>query len=256
MIQSLEYHITDHCNLNCAGCSHFSPLAEHWFVDPKDFEKEWKEVADCGLKIKRIRILGGEPLLHPELGYMLKCIRCLFPDSDINVLTNGTLLKQRKTELLPIFIRNDISITVSWYPGLNLNYKELLNGFPKVEMYDKAGFWNISLHDKADFPKENFYSCFSGSIAKCNYLKDGRIYPCCVIPNLPHFFKYFDEAAAMDFAKIPLEEGSISVKDHTPEEIEKFLNTPTSFCAHCNVQNAKRVHPWKITERKIDEWME
>ena len=172
MITSLEYHITDHCNLNCAGCSHFSPLAEPWYVDPEDFEREWKEVADCGLEIQRIRILGGEPLLHPELGFMLKCVRCLFPKSDINVVTNGILLKQKKSELLPVFIRNNISITVSCYPGLNLDYNELLRGFPKVEMYNKAGFWNISLHESADYSKECFYSCFSGSMAKCNFLKE------------------------------------------------------------------------------------
>ena len=156
MIESLEYHIVDHCNLNCAGCSHFSPLAEHWFVDPEDFEKEWKEVADSGLEIKRIRILGGEPLLHPELGYMLKCIRCLFPVSDINVVTNGILLNKRKAELLPVFNKYNISLTVSCYPGLNLDYKDITSGFPKVEMYDKVGFWNISLHDKADFPVSTF----------------------------------------------------------------------------------------------------
>ena len=256
MIQSLEYHVVDHCNLNCAGCSHFSPLAEHWFVDPEDFEKEWKEVADCGLKIKRIRILGGEPLLHPELGYMLKCVRCLFPDSDINVVTNGILLSQKKEELLPIFIKNDISLTTSCYPGLNINYKKVLSGFPKVEMYDKAGFWNISLHEKADYPKECFYDCFSSSIAKCNFLKDGRIYPCCVIPNLPHFFKFFDETAAMDLTKIPIESAGITVKDHTPEEIERFVNTPNDFCAHCNVIRAVEAHPWKRTQYQIDEWME
>lgn len=256
MIESLEYHIADHCNLNCAGCSHFSPLAKPWLVDPGDFEREWKEVADCGLQIKRIRILGGEPLLHPELGYMLKCVRCLFPNSDINVVTNGILLQKRKGELLPVFIRNDISLTISCYPGLNIDYVELLRGFPKVEMYNKAGFWNISLHANADFPKEDFYSCFSGSMAKCNFLKDGRIYPCCVIPNLPHFFAYFEETGAMDLVKIPLENGSISVKDHTPEEIEKFVNTPNDFCAHCNVRRAIEAHPWERTNYKINEWME
>ena len=256
MIESLEYHVADHCNLNCAGCSHFSPLAKPWLVDPEVFEKEWKEVADSGLKIKRIRILGGEPLLHPELGYMLKCVRCLFPDSDINVVTNAILLQKKKEELLPVFIRNKISITVSCYPGLYLDYKELLRGFPKVEMYDKAGFWNISLHESADYPKECFYSCFSGSMAKCNFLKDGRIYPCCVIPNLPHFFKYFEETAAMDIAKIPIEESGITVKDHTPQEIEEFLRTPSDFCAHCNVKRAIEAHPWARTQYNIKEWME
>lgn len=256
MITSLEYHVADHCNLNCAGCSHFSPLAKSWLVDPEDFEKEWKEVADCGLEIARIRILGGEPLLHPELGYMLKCVRCLFPSCDINVVTNGILLKKRKDELLPIFIRNNISLTISCYPGLNLDYQELLRGFPKVEMYDKAGFWNISLHENADYPKECFYSCFSASMAKCNFLKDGRIYPCCVIPNLPHFFNYFEETGAMDLSKISIESAGITVKDHTPEEIEKFVNTPNDFCAHCNVRRAIEAHPWKRTEYKINEWME
>ena len=256
MIESLEYHIADHCNLNCAGCSHFSPLAKPWLVDPEVFEKEWKEVADSGLKIRRIRILGGEPLLHPELGFMLKCVRLLFPNSDINVVTNGILLKKRKEELLPIFNKYNISITISCYPGLGLDYRELLRGFPKVEVYDKAGFWNISLHDKADFPKEDFYSCFSGSMVKCNFLKDGRIYPCCVIPNLPHFFKYFEEARAMDLAKIPLESAGISVKDHTAEEIEKFLCMPSEFCAHCNVYNAVIPHAWKRTNYDIKEWME
>ena len=256
MIESLEYHIVNHCNLNCAGCSHFSPLAEHWFVDPNDFEREWKEVADSGLEIRRIRILGGEPLLHPELGYMLKCVRCLFPASDINVVTNGILLGKRKAELLPIFNKYYISLTISCYPDLKLNYKELLSGFPVVEMYDKTGFWNISLHGTADYPKESFFSCFSSSIAKCNFLKDGRIYPCCVIPNLPHFFEYFEETAAMDLAKIPIEESGITVKDHTVEEIESFLRTPSDFCAHCNVKRAIEAHPWERTNYQIKEWME
>lgn len=256
MIESLEYHIANHCNLNCAGCSHFSPLAKPWLVDFEDFKKEWKEVADSGLQIKRIRILGGEPLLHPDLGEMVKYVRILFQNSDVNVVTNGILLGKRKEELLPIFKEYGISITVSCYPTLKLNYKELLSGFPLVEMYDKAGFWNISLHETADYPKECFFSCFSGSIAKCNFLKDGRIYPCCVIPNLPHFFEYFEEARAMDLAKIPVEESGIVVKDHTPEEIEKFLRTPSDFCAHCNVKRALEAHPWIRTNYMIKEWME
>ena len=257
MIESLEYHITDHCNLNCAGCSHFSPLAKLWCVDWNEFTNEWDTVANSGLKIKRIRVLGGEPLLHPDLGRMLTYLRYLFPVGDINVVTNGILLNKRKAELLPIFIKNDISLTISYYPGLNLDYNDILSGFPKIEMYNKTGFWNISLHGESDFDKElAFYNCFSGSIAKCNFLKNGRIYPCCVIPNLPHFFNYFDDAAATSLAKIPLEKGSIAIKDHTPEEIEKFLNSPNEFCAHCNVARAKEAHPWRQTERKIDEWME
>jgi hypothetical protein len=38
----LEHHIVDHCNLNCIGCSHFSPLAEKWFEDFETFKLDFK----------------------------------------------------------------------------------------------------------------------------------------------------------------------------------------------------------------------
>ena len=31
----LEVHLAEHCNLNCKGCSHFSPLAEKEFIEEK-----------------------------------------------------------------------------------------------------------------------------------------------------------------------------------------------------------------------------
>ena len=257
MIQSLEYHITNHCNLNCAGCSHFSPLCEPWIETFEEFKRDWNRVCGKGLEIKRIRILGGEPLLNPNLGIMLKYLRALFPKSDINVVTNGILLKQKKAELLPIFIENDISLTVSIYPGLKIDYIDVLNGFPKIEVYDKAGFWNISLHTGRDYDEaQSFYSCFSGSIAKCNFLKDGRIYPCCVIPNLPHFINYYPELKDTGLGKLDIEECGITVEDHTVEEIEKFLNSPCPACAFCNTERAMIGHPWKRTNYDIKEWTE
>ena len=29
----LEVHVVNHCNLNCAGCNHFAPLADPWYID-------------------------------------------------------------------------------------------------------------------------------------------------------------------------------------------------------------------------------
>ena len=37
---SFEYHLNDHCNLNCKGCDHFSPLAEEKFTNYEQFEKD------------------------------------------------------------------------------------------------------------------------------------------------------------------------------------------------------------------------
>ena len=37
MINYLEHHIVDHCNLKCAGCSHFSSIAPQWYEKLLDF---------------------------------------------------------------------------------------------------------------------------------------------------------------------------------------------------------------------------
>lgn len=259
MIESLEYHIIDACNLNCAGCSHFSPLVKdiNMVTFPK-FKKDWDEVHKKGLQIKRIRVLGGEPLLNPNISIMLIYLRKLFPDSDINVVTNGIVLDIVKPNLLPIFISNNISLTISRYPNLDIDYQKVLQGFPKIEMYDKAGFTNISLHKNPDYDSQlAFDYCFSSSVAHCSYLKDGRIYPCPIMPNLPIFCEYFKEDLNdTNLWAAAHQSQGISISDHSIEEIEEYLRTPQSICSFCNSLKAREVGPWKPTERKINEWME
>ena len=93
MIDYLEHHIVDHCNLNCAGCSHFSPLASEWYESLEDFRKDFTELANkTNTQVKTIRIMGGEPLLHPQVTDFLITARQLFPTSEIQLVTNGILL--------------------------------------------------------------------------------------------------------------------------------------------------------------------
>ena len=37
---SFEVALAEHCNLRCAGCDHFSPIAEPEFADIKEFERD------------------------------------------------------------------------------------------------------------------------------------------------------------------------------------------------------------------------
>lgn len=36
----LELHLTDHCNLNCDGCLHFSSMSPHHFADIEQFKAD------------------------------------------------------------------------------------------------------------------------------------------------------------------------------------------------------------------------
>ena len=64
----LDIHVVDHCNLRCAGCLHFAPLATEHFIDLAAYDRDLEMLAavegiegyfDC------ICLMGGEPLLHP-----------------------------------------------------------------------------------------------------------------------------------------------------------------------------------------------
>ena len=63
----IEININDHCNLNCKGCSHFAPLAPASFKNFNTFLKDIKRLKQLIPHIFKIRIMGGEPFLNPEL---------------------------------------------------------------------------------------------------------------------------------------------------------------------------------------------
>ena len=46
VLDYVEFHLTDHCNLNCAGCTHFAPYADKRFADIKHDGVEFN-VSNC-----------------------------------------------------------------------------------------------------------------------------------------------------------------------------------------------------------------
>jgi sulfatase maturation enzyme AslB (radical SAM superfamily) len=75
-----DIHLTDHCNLRCKSCLHFSPLAPETYQDVDVLEKDCARLAELtGSRIADICVLGGEPLLHPRITDCLDIARNYFP---------------------------------------------------------------------------------------------------------------------------------------------------------------------------------
>ena len=116
VIPSLEMHTVDYCNLNCAGCVHFSPLF------PKEtpvFEKRVKDLntmKNLSSNIVVFSLLGGEPLLNKDIVRYMKESRKIFPNSEIQLITNGLLIPKMSEEFFTIAKEQQITIVISVYP--------------------------------------------------------------------------------------------------------------------------------------------
>jgi MoaA/NifB/PqqE/SkfB family radical SAM enzyme len=253
-----EIHFADHCNLNCIGCSHFSPLAEKTFLDAAILQRDCERLSVLGKnKIKEIRILGGEPLLHPECSELLDIAGKYFNNGTLNVVTNGILLLKQPLEFWQVCKKYDIRISITKYP-VKVDY----DGIEKqakihdihLSYFDNTGMVLRSMYCKpldlqgTQNAEKSFAFCRSASV--CPQLKNGKIYMCATIPYIGYFNKQFDqnlEIKVGDFLDI--------FKIKHIDEILDFLCKPVPFCRYCDtLHTAYGIH-WQNSRKDISEWV-
>lgn len=145
--KACEINVVDHCNLSCRACSHLSPTSVKHFEDP---DKIFDSCSILGKYYcpKYIKLIGGEPLLHPNLIQVIDAIRRSGISNYIQVVTNGQLL----TKMSDLFWQNIDAISISLYPGGEISSDNL------KEFTQKARFYNV---DFQYFYFDNFRESYS-----------------------------------------------------------------------------------------------
>lgn len=103
------------CNLRCRGCSHLSPVLPRSPVDPDRLHDDLSALGSC-YHASLIRLLGGEPLLHPDLLAVVEAVRWSGVADRISLQTNGVLLAKASPALWEAV---DV-VKVTSYPGSEL----------------------------------------------------------------------------------------------------------------------------------------
>lgn len=252
-----QVHITDHCNLNCIGCNHFSPIAKEFYLEKDCFEKDCKRIFElAGGEVSEVALLGGEPLLHPNIYPILEIAAKYFSHSDIVLITNGILLFKQPEIFWKTCNQNNIRILITEYP-INIRYtevKQIAERFNVTLNYainrgvDVKTMECIPLDIKGEQDmSQSFDNCYKSN--NCITLKDGKLYTCCTVPFANHFIDYYKVPI-----KISDEDGIDIYKAKSIDEILCFLSQPIPFCKYCDIRKTRKGLNFSISQKKISEW--
>lgn len=241
----LEIEIVKQCNLNCRYCDHFSPWRDG-IVPIKQIE-DWFTQWSKRVFFPTIQLMGGEPLLHPDLFSILLCARKYWEKSDIILVTNGLLLPEMPKDFFYLVkdIQGKIIVShhynTAYYNRLITDIQLILSHYSipyKIRESYKAWFkmYEISSEEKPivntkpiqDLPHDQ-KRCLS---SKCSMLDESGISYCTnvcigndlirqrIIKPIERFITYH-----------PL------TLDDTPERILEHLSAASiPQCCYCSMQ--------------------
>ncbi len=248
----VEVHVVHHCNLNCAGCAHFAPLADgDWFLTAQQLRLGLTALKAAGVDVEMLRLFGGEPTLHPALGELLVVARDALPGVELRVMTNGTMYRDSWLPLLRFFKQCNAKVEITRYPTVQV--QSLVNLFHDVNVpvliyHDAKQLRHHTISDNCRLVDDN---------EQC-IMRDEQVSVQLVCTPKPTLWSCpvpaYSWIARQVFSDFPVPGDDCYVLlDHvvTADELARFAK-PTSFCAHCTVGLENL--PWTVSKRDRLEW--
>jgi hypothetical protein len=250
VLDYLEFHLADHCNLNCAGCTHFAPYADRRFADLGEVRRDFLRLKELFSNIRHIRIMGGEPLLHSEAAEFVRMVHEAFPRSNVRLVTNGIKLLDGNdpgvAKTLSALKETGAGVDWTCYPPMERRREEIVrvceDAGVDLRITENDTFWaRLRVKGDAD-PAASFRWC-----RKCTYcpiMDEGRIYVCAQA----RYARYYNRAAGTAL----VEDEGIDIYGASAREMLEYLMRPSKACAFCDA--GARHFAWKGDARPED-WL-
>jgi mannose-6-phosphate isomerase-like protein (cupin superfamily) len=244
-IRDLEIHLVHGCNFRCEGCSHYSNQGHKGRLSLEEADRSMR-MWSARVRPGKISLLGGEPTIHPQLPEFFELARKHWPETHLQLVTNGTFLHRHPR--LPHVLQQDTntSVVLSIHHGAP-EYHETLR--PVVSMLQqwvrehgvrvlrRESFKNWTRRYKgfgAEMepyddrqPRQSWEKCPAKHAAQ---LFEGKIWKCGPLAylQLQHSKYQLSEKWTPYLQYQPLDSGC------TDEELEAFFaREEESFCGMC-----------------------
>jgi organic radical activating enzyme len=262
----LEIYITNECNLTCSNCNRYN---NYNFSGHFDWREQQHALQTWGdrLSARLVTIIGGEPFLQPELLSWVNLIKSAWPDTPINIQTNGTV---KHPDIDAILNTDNLGISVAAHqsglikkikktnskfvlgPGGNIKPNvSLETDFSECAVIDKHSHFEV--HDNNNVV-EPFEAC---TMKYSHTILQGRLYKCPMVAILPTFQKQFDVRLTQKQQELLDSYRSLS-HDCDDTDLEEFLiseHSPIPQCKLCPgsyVTTKITFDPSRKTRQKIN----
>lgn len=254
-IHYFEVPVTDKCNLNCRGCIFGcnSAQIENRHVPKEQIIKDIRRMAELFCDVPWIRILGGEPLMHPDLFEVLKETRDAFPHSEVDLCTNGLLVPKMDDMSLKLLKDLQITIHVSGYPPtekietqINERLSELDLPYTYLRRPEFFKFYTLEpIHNM----RENYELCPTSG---CWEVYRGKIMRCSATIAYGKLNKQF----GTEYQVVEnVDWFSLYDEQWDGEKIKRALNHASHICKYCDLENTCKFEWFNGGKPKIEDYI-
>jgi MoaA/NifB/PqqE/SkfB family radical SAM enzyme len=154
--------VTDDCNLSCGYCNEYLPGAPP--VPLSTLQRRVDKLDELGVMV--YDLLGGEPLLHPELIPLIRYIKAKRHQSNIVILiTNGFLLSASRVAALNDAGLDLMQISVDSIVPTAVSQKALKTVLPKLHMLAREARFAVKVQSVLTAQTAQQYDAFRHLLA-------------------------------------------------------------------------------------------
>lgn len=251
IIPRIEVNLADGCNLNCKGCTHFSSIFSNEDIyNIEEYEIDLKALRKVG-EIVRLRLLGGEPLLLHNIEDYIRVSKNVCPESDIEIITNGTLVMRMQDTFFNTLRECDASLLISPYKPA-MKYKDEILAKAKLHncniRYDDGCIEVFSRQLTLENSHDKWKAESKCSSRSCTFLRKGKLYKCPFDGLINEFFEFYGIEKKLDNGF------EIRGGKNAYSHIKNLAMQPIELCSYCSEE--PEMIPWSVQANpKLEEWL-
>jgi len=240
-IDGCEITVAQHCNLACRSCTHLAPVLPVGHVDPDQLRGDLAILAKF-VRANHVRLMGGEPLLHPKLIDVMEATLRSGLSPRLRVNTNGLDLHR----MPEAFWERVHEVRIAIYPGVRIPRPHLEHAIElalrhrvdlRLMYYDdfRESYSELGTGDDR-LVRRIYGTCQVAHRWRCYNVFEGHFYKCALAVFIPRVIQHE--------SLVPFEQEGLRIVDSPSfrRELDAYLASPVPLrsCRFCLASVGKR----------------